>query len=192
MPTQAPILPSVPTAAPTAEPTTAPTIEPTVAPTAAPTAKPADKPTSAEKQVSAGGKRLNVRSGAGTGSDIIARLSDGAKIAVLSTENGWSRIRATVNGKTVEGYVSAQYLKDISADKPADAEGKNARISTSGSALRLRSRASLNAPIITRMPNGSSLKVLETVNGWCRVQFTAANGTVHEGWASSQYITVIA
>ena len=186
MPTQAPIVPSVPTAAPTAEPTAAPTIEPT----AAPTAKPADKPTSTEKQVSAGGKRLNVRSGAGTGSDIIARLSDGAKVTVLSTENGWSRIRATVNGKTVEGYVSAQYLKDISADKPA--EGKNARVSTSGSALRLRARASLNASTIARMPNGSSLKVLETVNGWCRVQFTAANGTVHEGWASSQYITVIA
>ena len=37
-----------------------------------------------------------------------------------------------------------------------------------------------------------ALKVLETVNGWCRVQFTAANGTVHEGWAASQYITVIA
>lgn len=190
MPTQAPIVPSVPTAAPTAEPTTAPTIEPTVAPTAAPTAKPADKPTSAEKQVSAGGKRLNVRSGAGIGNSIIARLNDGSKVTVLLVEGDWSYIRATVNGSVIEGYVSSQYLKEISTVEPT--EPANARVSTSGSALRLRASASLNAPIITRMPNGSSLKVLETVNGWCRVQFTAANGTVHEGWASSQYITVIA
>lgn len=108
-------------------------------------------------------------------------------MTVLLVEGDWSYIRATVNGNAIEGYVSSQYLKEISTVEPT-----NARVSTSGSALRLRSRASLNAPIITRMPNGSSLKVLETVNGWCRVQFTAANGTVHEGWASSQYITVIA
>ena len=141
-------------------------------------------------QVSAGGKRLNVRSGAGIGNSIIARLNDGSKVTVLLVEGDWSYIRATVNGNVIEGYVSSQYLKEISTVEPT--EPTNARVSTSGSALRLRSRASLNAPIITRMPNGSSLKVLETVNGWCRVQFTAANGTVHEGWASSQYITVIA
>lgn len=185
-----PVFPSDPvTPAPTATPapteTPAPTDAPTDAPTSAPTAAP-----DVEMQVSAGGKRLNVRSGAGIGNSIIARLNDGSKVTVLLVEGDWSYIRATVNGNVIEGYVSSQYLKEISTVEPT--EPANARVSTSGSSLRLRSRASLNAPIITRMPNGSSLKVLETVNGWCRVQFTAANGTVLEGWASSQYITVIA
>ena len=183
-----PVTPA-PTATPTATPapteTPAPTDTPTDAPTSAPTAAP-----DVEMQVSAGGKRLNVRSGAGIGNSIIARLNDGSKVTVLLVEGDWSYIRATDNGNVIEGYVSSQYLKEISTVEPT--EPTNARVSTSGSALRLRSRASLNAPIIARMPNGSSLKVLETVNGWCRVQFTAANGTVHEGWASSQYITVIA
>lgn len=183
-----PVTPA-PTATPTATPapteTPAPTDAPTDAPTSAPTATP-----DVEMQVSAGGKRLNVRSGAGIGNSIIARLNDGSKVTVLLVEGDWSYIRATVNGNVIEGYVSSQYLKEISTVEPT--EPTNARVSTSGSALRLRASASLNASIIARMPNGSSLKVLETVNGWCRVQFTAANGTVHEGWASSQYITVIA
>ena len=189
-----PIFPSDPsTPTPTEAPTATPAPTETPAPTDAPTDAPTSEPTAApdvEMQVSAGGKRLNVRSGAGIGNNIIARLNDGSKVTVLLVEGDWSYIRATVNGNVVEGYVSSQYLKEISTVEPT--EPTNARVSTSGSALRLRARASLNAPIITRMPNGSSLKVLETVNGWCRVQFTAANGTVHEGWASSQYITVIA
>lgn len=189
-----PVFPVDPvTPAPTATPTATPAPTETPAPTDAPTDAPTSAPTVApdvEMQVSAGGKRLNVRSGAGIGNSIIARLNDGSKVTVLLVEGDWSYIRATVNGNVIEGYVSSQYLKEISTVEPT--EPTNARVSTSGSALRLRSRASLNASIITRMPNGSSLKVLETVNGWCRVQFTAANGTVHEGWASSQYITVIA
>ncbi len=192
--TDPPYIPSDPvTPAPTATPTATPAPTETPAPTDAPTDAPTSEPTVApdvEMQVSAGGKRLNVRSGAGIGNSIIARLNDGSKVTVLLVEGDWSYIRATVNGNAIEGYVSSQYLKEISTVEPT--EPTNARVSTSGSALRLRARASLNAPIITRMPNGSSLKVLETVNGWCRVQFTAANGTVHEGWASSQYITVIA
>lgn len=183
-----PVTPA-PTATPTATPAPTETPAPTDAPTDAPTSAPTVAP-DVEMQVSAGGKRLNVRSGAGIGNSIIARLNDGSKVTVLLVEGDWSYIRATVNGNVIEGYVSSQYLKEISTVEPT--EPANARVSTSGSSLRLRSRASLNAPIITRMPNGSSLKVLETVNGWCRVQFTAANGTVHEGWASSQYITVIA
>ena len=189
-----PVFPVDPvTPAPTATPTATPAPTETPAPTDAPTDAPTSEPTTApdvEMQVSAGGKRLNVRSGAGIGNNIVARLNDGSKVTVLLVEGDWSYIRATVNGNVVEGYVSSQYLKEISTVEPT--EPTNARVSTSGSALRLRASASLNAPIITRMPNGSSLKVLETVNGWCRVQFTAANGTVHEGWASSQYITVIA
>ncbi len=183
-----PVTPA-PTATPTATPAPTETPAPTDAPTDAPTSAPTVAP-DVEMQVSAGGKRLNVRSGAGIGNSIIARLNDGSKVTVLLVEGDWSYIRATVNGNVIEGYVSSQYLKEISTVEPT--EPANARVSTSGSALRLRASASLNASIIARMPNGSSLKVLETVNGWCRVQFTAANGTVLEGWASSQYITVIA
>ena len=55
---------------------------------------------------------LNVRSGAGTNYSIIGTLSNGTKVEVISTTNGWSKIK--YNGST--GYVSSQYLSSSASD----------------------------------------------------------------------------
>ena len=55
---------------------------------------------------------LNVRSGAGTNYSIIGSLSKGTKVEVISTTNGWSKIK--YNGST--GYVSSQYLSSSASD----------------------------------------------------------------------------
>ena len=187
-----PYIPDSPTATPEPTATPAPTTTAAPVPTEAPTAEPTQAPTTAPdviKQVSAGGKRLNVRSAPGGGSSVIAKLNDGSKVTVISTENGWSHIRAALpNGSVVEGYVSDMYLAKIAA--PTTAPAANARVSTNGSALRLRSGASTSSAVIARMPNGANLTVLERANGWMRVRFTAANGSVFEGWASAEYIAL--
>jgi peptidoglycan DL-endopeptidase LytF len=54
--------------------------------------------------------RLNVRTSPSTSAAIVTKLSNGAIVNVKSTSNGWSHI--SVNGK--EGYVSSQYLKEVS------------------------------------------------------------------------------
>jgi N-acetylmuramoyl-L-alanine amidase len=54
--------------------------------------------------------RLNVRTSPSTSAAIVTKLSNGAIVNVKSTSNGWSHI--TVNGK--EGYVSSQYLREVS------------------------------------------------------------------------------
>ena len=195
-----PYIPDSPTATPEPTATPAPTATAAPVPTEAPTAEPTQAPTTSPdviKQVSAGGKRLNVRSAPGGGSSVIAKLNDGSKVTVISTENGWSHIRATLpNGSVIEGYVSDVYLTATAAPTTAPvptattAPETNARISTSGSALRLRSGASTSASIITRMPNGSALTVLERANGWMRVRFTDTNGRTYEGWASAEYIAL--
>lgn len=56
-------------------------------------------------------------------------------------------------------------------------------VSTNGSNLNLRSKPSLNAPIIASMPNGTQLLVFSENDGWCVVQYGDK-----EGYASSQYI----
>ena len=200
-----PYIPDSPTATPEPTATPAPTTTAAPAPTEAPTAEPTQAPietpaaptTAPElvKEVSAGGKRLNVRSAAGTGNAVIGKLADGSKVTVISTENGWSHIRATLpNGSMVEGYVSDMYLADVAAPTttpaPTTAPATNARVRTNGSALRLRSGASTSSAVIARMPNGADLTVLERADGWMRVRFTAANGSVFEGWASAEYIAL--
>ena len=136
-----------------------------------------------------------MRSAPDGGSSVIAKLNDGSKVTVISTENGWSRIRAVLpNGSMVEGYVSDMYLADVAAPTttpaPTTAPATNARVRTNGSALRLRSGASTSSAVIARMPNGADLTVLERADGWMRVRFTAANGSVFEGWASAEYIAL--
>ena len=111
------IPPEEPTAMPTAEPvpvpTQAPTAEPVPVPTVAPTVEPAPTPTPAPiKEVTAGGKNLNVRLSPVSGA-VVAKLPDGTRLEVLDTENGWSRVRATLpDGSVVEGFVMDVYLSD--------------------------------------------------------------------------------
>ncbi len=59
---------------------------------------------------------LNVRSGPGTGYSAIAKLDHGTAVVVVGEETAsdgslWYRIRFTTGSQTVEGYVSAQYIK---------------------------------------------------------------------------------
>ncbi len=58
-------------------------------------------------------------------------------------------------------------------------------VATDGSNLNLRSFPSLNASIIARMPNGSSLNVYGEVNGWYVVKFGDLIG-----YASTDYISL--
>ena len=194
-----------PTAEPTLEPTAVPTLEPTAAPTAAPDPTSAPTPTPAPiKEVTTGGKNLKVRLNPGTGA-VIAKLPDGTRLEVLGTENGWSRIRATMpDGSVVEGFVMDDYLSDVEptaapatptpaatataqpgaattpaplpSGEPTPAPAESAaKVNTSGSALRLRSDPSTSSDVLVRMPNGADVTILETVDGWTRIATPAPN-----------------
>lgn len=205
-----------PTAEPTLEPTAEPTAEPTLAPTAEPTAVPTPTPAPI-KEVTTGGKNLKVRLNPGTGA-VVAKLPDGTRLEVLGTENGWSRVRATMpDGSVVEGFVMDDYLSDVEptvapttptpaatataqpgaattpaplpSGEPTPAPSESAaKVNTSGSALRLRSDPSTSSDVLVRMPNGADVTILETVDGWTRIRFVAQNGKEYEGWASSDFI----
>lgn len=190
-PTATPRPTNVPTSTPTARPTNAAT------PTYAPTSKPTDDTVNSMK-VSSNGKRLNMRKAASTSSSIVAKLNDGDRVEVLSTKDDWCYIRANVKGSIVEGYVFAKYLQADSKPTPTpgttskpDSASTNARVSTNGSKLKLRARASSSGSVITRIPNGASLTVLETVPNWYYVQYSDANGKIYKGWVASQYVAMV-
>lgn len=54
------------------------------------------------------GTAVNVRSGPGTGFDVVAQVLEGARAEVLDEEGGWSRIR-TEDGRT--GWMSSRFLR---------------------------------------------------------------------------------
>ena len=67
---------------------------------------------------------LNVRKGPSTSYAKIAKLSKGTEVTVISTSNGWSKIKS---GNTT-GYVSSEYL---SSKKPSGASSSNTSTSSS-------------------------------------------------------------
>ena len=93
-------------------------------------------------KVSNPANRLNLRSSPSTSASIVAKLTHGTAVQVLSTSNGWARVQ--VNGQT--GYASTQYL---SSAKPSGSSG-----STSSGGL------------VSPVPAGAKFSKKSSDNGW--------------------------
>ena len=67
---------------------------------------------------------LNLRSKPSTSSSIIGTLylNGSVTITAVSADNDWYKVQAPVNGKTVTGYVFAEYI-DLTGDTSSSGEG---------------------------------------------------------------------
>ena len=127
---------------------------------------------------------LRIRTSPNTGGEIIAYYSSGDKVTVVSSLNGWYKIRLS-NGET--GFVSSQYIKLDSESIPEPEPTPQVRTGYStGDNVRIRSAASTSATILTTVNKGQSFKVIgENTNGWYNVELS--NGT--KGYISAQYVS---
>ena len=85
---------------------------------------------------------LNVRSGPGTSYSIIKSISTNTKVEVISTNNGWSKIK---EGSTT-GYVSAKYLSD--SQTSSNTSSNTTSTSTSASKLVSYAKSLLGKPYV--------------------------------------------
>ena len=125
---------------------------------------------------------LNLREGAGTNTKVLLTLGKNVAVAVLdNADPQWAKVR-TASGKT--GYCFKQYLNMASGSGGASASGSSAKTTDN---LNLRQSASLSGKILSVLPKGTSLAVLDNSNAdWVKVQ-TAGGG---QGWCSRRYLTV--
>ncbi len=65
---------------------------------------------------------LRLRKDASTDASIVALLSMNDKIEILEEKDGWYKVSAKVNGKTVEGYVASKYVKVEETETPVKNE----------------------------------------------------------------------
>ncbi|MDU6984979.1 MAG: C40 family peptidase, partial [Terrisporobacter othiniensis] len=63
-------------------------------------------------------------SGPSTNNSVIGKLSSGDKVEVISTSNGWSKIK--YNGQT--GYVSSQYLSSTASDSSTSTSSSASKV----------------------------------------------------------------
>ncbi len=150
-----------PTATPTATATPAPTA--TTAPTAAPTTAPATK----TGKVTASSLRVRETPVNGT---VVGKLAKGTAVTILETKDGWYKVTAG----SLTGWVSGEYVE---LTTPSTTE-----TATTTANLKLRKTAKTGS-VITTMPKGSKVEVLEKGSEWSKVKY---NGKT--GYASNAYL----
>ena len=121
---------------------------------------------------------LNVRSGPSTSYGITTKLYKGDKVEILETSNGWHKIKAS-NGKI--GWVSGDYIKVYSGSTSQTSY----KATVTATSLNVRSGAGTSYSVITKLPKGTVVDVLESAsNGWKKIK--TSNGTI--GWVSGSYL----
>lgn len=122
---------------------------------------------------------LNLRTGPGTGYEIILAMPAGSKVEMLSASDGWAKV--TYEGTT--GYASTAYLTSTAPGPGTPTV--TVRYTTAN--LNLRTGAGTSYPIILTMPKGSRVEVLSESGGWARLTYEGKTG-----YASTSYLTATA
>lgn len=124
---------------------------------------------------------LNVRAVAAEDGKLVGKLPKDAACEVLDSDDTWAHIKS---GK-VEGYVSLEYLlTGISAKRRAEELAVTmARVTTDS--LKVRAEANTDSEVITLVPNGEELEVVDVEGDWVRVYLDD-----EEVFVSAEYVEV--
>ena len=125
---------------------------------------------------------LNVRSKANAKSTIVSKVPNGSMVEVLETKGDWTRIE--YNGK--KGYVKSSFLKDEPPEGTSEEagevlviqEGGYARIVTQSGALNVRKKADPKSVVVTQVPNGARVEVVEATLQWSSIVYQGKTGYV--------------
>ncbi|WP_155550135.1 SH3 domain-containing protein, partial [Paraclostridium sordellii] len=121
--------------------------------------------------------RLNVRSGYGTNHFVTGTLTNGAKVEVVESQNGWYKIK--YNG--TYGYISGQFVSK--SDNGISSINKIGTVNAT--TLNVRSGYGSNYSKIGTLSNGAKVEIVESQNGWHKIKY---NGTY--GYVSGDFIKV--
>lgn len=124
---------------------------------------------------------LNVREAPSTEASLVGKMPDNAGCEILGTEGDWTKIKSG----EVEGYVKSEYLLSGDAAIARAAEVKQTIATVTAETLYVREEPNTDCSIITMMPMSEELEVLETLEGWIKV-----NVDSDEGYVSADYVEI--
>ncbi|WP_333859398.1 SH3 domain-containing protein [Clostridium sp.] len=140
---------------------------------------------------------LNIRNGAGTSFSVLGYLKKGETVQIVGTVGDWYKIRLNSS----YGYVSSNYIssgtsstnnavQQLSSSSSSQNSESNTstgsgyvKLSTASSTLNLRSAPQGN--IISSLPNGTAVTILESNNGWYKVSVNGTTGYVYSNYIST-------
>lgn len=151
------------------------------------------------------GKVVNVRQGPGLNYSVITKIGLNEKHVILAEQNGWYKLRA--GGQ--EGWILGELVKVVTetTSQPPESTGtppgqQPAAIIVTGDIVNIRSSASLEAPIVTKVSRGERLNVLSRQGDWYQVRLSdnrigwiagwlteAATGTVPSSYIETEVLS---
>lgn len=125
---------------------------------------------------------VNVRSEPNTDSEVLGKLYNNSAGTILeTTDNGWYRIKSG----NVDGYVKCEYVVPNDEELAKRVSTKYAKVNTT--TLHVRTEPSTDASILTQVPVGDDLVVIddESVEDWAKVTTEEGDGWVHKDYEIS-------
>ena len=113
---------------------------------------------------------INVREVPGTEAEIVGKLPNNAGCEIIGTE---------------KGYVKSEYLMTGEAAIAKAQEVKQTVATVTTTTLYVRDETNTDSHVITMMPEGEELEVLEVLDGWVKI-----NVDSDEGYVSSDYVSI--
>lgn len=108
---------------------------------------------------------LNVRETPDESGKLVGKLPKDAACEILSVEGNWAHIQSG----DVEGYVSMDYLlTGVEAKLKAREVFKTVAVVTTD-ALKIREEPNTECGVLTTVPEGEELEVVEVLDGWVKI-----------------------
>lgn len=125
---------------------------------------------------------LNVRETPGTDGKLVGKMPKDSACEILEmTDNGWAKITSG----DVNGYVSMDYLYTGADAVMRASELINMVAIVNTASLKVRDEPSTDSAVLTQVPKGEELDVLEVLEGWVMVSIDG-----DEAYVSADYVTV--
>lgn len=137
------------------------------------------------------GSSVNIRSGPGTGYNVVTQVGSGATLPILGSSSGWYNVR-TGSGSSgwIAGWLVTVVTSPSSAPSRSDlTSGRNAVVT--GSTVNVRSGPGTANSVIGQVVQGNSLSVQEQSGDWYRVILSNGSSGWVAGWLVSMQTTPV-
>ncbi len=145
------------------------------------------------------GDVVRVRSYASTSADIRSRLTQGTSVTLVSSKTGddgktWYKVSYQDGGYAKTGYIRSDMLTESKASSGSSSSTANTSATVKPVVANIRSYASTNGDVRSKLSQGTSVKILSEKTGddgmkWYKISYTY-NGSSMEGYIRSDLVTL--
>lgn len=124
---------------------------------------------------------VNIRSQADITSNVVGKLYSNGAATILEQEGDWVKVQSG----NVTGYIMSDYLFTGSEVYEFAEQAKTRLATVNANALNVRANAGTNSSVVTLVPKGYVLEVIEEDESW--VKISVADKT---GYVSADYVDI--